>query len=1500
MNNVKFFLILSLLFLFSMNTASAGDLDSGGWVSNSSVVNGLPSVNNPTPTVFYYNDVWKLISGNNAGTFTGYNWTGTTWQVDSDIISGLGDIGTFSAPAVFNDGGTLKLIAGDGPGNFFGFYWSGSAWIPDSSIVSGLVDVGDRSTPTVFYDSGTWKLIAGEYDGLFNGYYWSGSAWVPDSSVVSGLSDIGYNSAPTVFNDAGTLRLIAGEQHFVFNGYYWSGSTWVSDPGLVAGLPTSGYDTLTPAVYEDSGTWKLISGEDTTESFLGYQWVITPETPVSLSNVYSYTWVNWTWAPGTSGTYDTDSYNVSINGSWTNGSSNTYYNHNLPSGGTSTIFVWGYNSSNNVLSYESATDSKSTTSLPPAGVWESNSSVVTGLGDIGTWSAPTVFDHSDIWKLITGELGGNFFGYEWNGTSWVSNSSIVTGLTDVGDLSTLTVFNDSGTLKLIAGETDGVFNGYYWSGSAWVSDSSVVTGLGDIGYDSAPTVFNDGGTWKLISGDFYGNFHGFYWSGSAWIPDSSIVTGLPDIGTLSKPTVFDDSGTLKLISGESSSGGFFGYYWSGSAWVSDSSVVDGLESVGTRSAPTVYDDSGIWKLISGEFDGVFNGYQLTPTASRPATPVLLNGAISESWVYWTWVLQSLDSHLDTDSYNVSINGSWTNGSSNTYYNHNLGSFGTSTIIVWAYNSTDNILSYESVTDTEYIIPTYIPPDPINLANSTHNLRVNYTFEIGTGDNITDSFNISTNNGAGIVWNNDSSNLFSNTSTSAHGYIEIVVYAHNNSGAGTLSTGYLTDNVTIPNNPVTITDIVNYSISEYELLFIDVNVTDIDSDTPTFSCNRTDLFSDFSSVTGQCSWTPGNLQGGTYHVDFGVSDGHGSTDNQTAVIIVADTVNPYPSSQGINRIVWHQISDYPGTSTITQGTTPSFVIGRKGYAIANNQEVWEFDVDSGSWSQKADSLSVFEYPVYLTINDNGYVIGGTEGGDITGKVREYIPSTNTWNEDRTNYTIPGGATNVVLPVIEDGYVFELAPNTNYSTPGPLRVGAHRRAYLKYNISSIPSSGKITEMKQYIYWSSYCSLCGLEGSPTYSRKTTSDWSSSTLTWNNQPSVQTSSDNIYFHMAFNEPSLGGDIIEGFLQDSIDNGDSWYGTQITSFNEQSHLTDSDYGELNSIEECVGCSEYNKGLLPGSQIVIDWVPKIPLMAASFVIGDRGYTLSADGNLQSYDQFSDLWRDHSSIPSYGVYPNRAHANVTWAISFNGKGYVLVGDTMWEYTPSGDDWTEMSSSSHFNSLQYPAGFIIEDTIFVGTGLLDGTKTASMFSFHPATDTWTLESTSFPSARSRAIVFSVDNDEGYTNIYMGGGIGSILQDFYEMSFAYTTPRSTPIVAVVPTYLPTPDDTPELPIPEEELTFIEEVLLFISTAFSWLFILAAYVGAFASSSILIREIEDFEEIKYDILLFGTLGWVVPLFINFTGLVAIVTESFLLNAIIFAAFGFVVYTIGNAFSKD
>ena len=100
--------------------------------------------------------------------------------------------------------------------------------------------------------------------------------------------------------------------------------------------------------------------------------------------------------------------------------------------------------------------------------------------------------------------------------------------------------------------------------------------------------------------------------------------------------------------------------------------------------------------------------------------------------------------------------------------------------------------------------------------------------------------------------------------------------------------------------------------------------------------------------------------------------------------------------------------------------------------------------------------------------------------------------------------------------------------------------------------------------------------------------------------------------------------------------------------------------------------------------------------------------------------------------------------------------------------------------------------------------------------------------------------------------------------------------------------------------EDTIFEEILIFIGKVFSWLFILAAYFGAFIASVILMRENEDLNDTKYSILFFGTLGWILPLVINSIHLLPLVTQSFWLNVIIFAASGFMVYAVLNIFKKE
>jgi hypothetical protein len=76
-------------------------------------------------------------------------------------------------------------------------------------------------------------------------------------------------------------------------------------------------------------------------------------------------------------------------------------------------------------------------------------------------------------------------------------------------------------------------------------------------------------------------------------------------------------------------------------------------------------------------------YGLTNTTTEPC-----------GWcINWSWVEgESLPGDPTTDSYNVSINGTWHNGTTNTFYQACTGPHGTICIIVYSYNETTDTLS----------------------------------------------------------------------------------------------------------------------------------------------------------------------------------------------------------------------------------------------------------------------------------------------------------------------------------------------------------------------------------------------------------------------------------------------------------------------------------------------------------------------------------------------------------------------------------------------------------------------------------------------------------------------------------------------------------------------------------------------------------------------------------------------------------------------------------------
>jgi parallel beta-helix repeat protein len=87
-------------------------------------------------------------------------------------------------------------------------------------------------------------------------------------------------------------------------------------------------------------------------------------------------------------------------------------------------------------------------------------------------------------------------------------------------------------------------------------------------------------------------------------------------------------------------------------------------------------------------------------ADIPPAPVGLNNDTGNYWVNHTWSkdLGCPDNENVTDSFNVSLNGTWHNGTA-TFLNKSVGPGGWANIMVWAYNATGNgNMSVDSVSD----------------------------------------------------------------------------------------------------------------------------------------------------------------------------------------------------------------------------------------------------------------------------------------------------------------------------------------------------------------------------------------------------------------------------------------------------------------------------------------------------------------------------------------------------------------------------------------------------------------------------------------------------------------------------------------------------------------------------------------------------------------------------------------------------------------------------------
>jgi hypothetical protein len=165
---------------------------------------------------------------------------------------------------------------------------------------------------------------------------------------------------------------------------------------------------------------------------------------------------------------------------------------------------------------------------------------------------------------------------------------------------------------------------------------------------------------------------------------------------------------------------------------------------GTGSWTTTLSDAGTYYVDFGVSDenGSVSNYTMTIIISEygePSPPTNLTNTTGNFWVNHTW-----DSGSNTDSFNITVNNNWYNGTTATFNNTTSVAHGWVNISVAGYNNTGNLSDYTSQN-------TRVPNNPIVLTNTSNwsalsNVDVYFDFDYTDADGDTGTFDTNATNG----------------------------------------------------------------------------------------------------------------------------------------------------------------------------------------------------------------------------------------------------------------------------------------------------------------------------------------------------------------------------------------------------------------------------------------------------------------------------------------------------------------------------------------------------------------------------------------------------------------------------------------------------------------------------------------------------------------------------------------------------------------------------------
>ena len=574
------------------------------------------------------------------------------------------------------------------------------------------------------------------------------------------------------------------------------------------------------------------------------------------------------------------------------------------------------------------------------------------------------------------------------------------------------------------------------------------------------------------------------------------------------------------------------------AFISGSSTLNWNENITTAD-----DSSYIWKIIDGYTFPYFQ-WQDAPDTLAPyvesLSPSNGNNNTDSSTVFWINITGACF-NLTDPAVSLTMDGQDTITGTNVSKTHTTinATFDISSAIEgdWSLYVT-NPDGQTSTAKTFTVDSLPVLSTPV-LSNTTGNDYVNWSWEaIESADSYNVSLNGAWTNGTTITEINDSN-------MDSHATSEITVLAYNET-YGVLSDS-IVDSVTLANNPVSITNLNDISIDESELIEIDANFDDLDEDAVTFNCNRTDLFSNFNTTTGEGSWQTNYTDSGTYFVDFNVSDGHGSTDSQVVTITVTNIpTTMYVGSSGHDyTTIQDAINDATDGDTIivNDGTYNENVDVDKSVILRSENGSTKTAVTA-----KYSETSVF-YISTDNVTINGFNVTGTTS--ITAGI--YLYSSN--NHTITNNDVSGNYYGIVLGSSQNNKLTNNKVNSN-DMYGIALGGSNNNTLINNNISNTSNNHGI-----YLLGSDYNILtsntvCDNNGHGVYIEDASNNTlSGNTVKGNTESGIYLSGSNntIITDNILNENEENGIYLDGFstnntLENNVANSNFYYGIWLIS----------------------------------------------------------------------------------------------------------------------------------------------------------------------------------------------------------------------------------------------------------------------------------------------------------------------------------------------------------------